>query len=44
MTNKLKEREKIKSMGGSLRKYFKNKSAKEVIKELQKERRESDRS
>jgi len=34
-------KEKFKSMGGSLKKYYKNKSLKEVLDELQKERRES---
>jgi len=34
---------KTKSMAGSLAKYYKNKTLKEVLKELQDERRESDR-
>ena len=36
-------KEKYKSMGGSLKKYYKNKSLKEILDELQKERRKSDR-
>ena len=34
-------KEKFKSVGGSLKKYYKNKSLKEILNELQKERRES---
>jgi predicted CopG family antitoxin len=37
------EKTKEKSMGGSLKKYFKNESLKEVLKELQNERRKSNR-
>ncbi len=37
------ERTKGESMAGSLKKYFKNKSSKELLKELQNERRKSDR-
>lgn len=36
-------KEKFKSIGGSLKKYYKNKPLKEILNELQKERRESDR-
>ncbi len=36
-------KEKYKSIGGSLKKYYKNKSLKEILDELQKERRENDK-
>jgi hypothetical protein len=36
-------RSKEKSMAGSLAKYYKNESTKEMVKELQAERRKSDR-
>ena len=37
------DRTKKKSMAGSLAKYYKNKSLKEILKELQDDRRKSDR-
>lgn len=37
------ERKKPKSMAGSLKKYFKGQTTREIVKELQDERRKSDR-
>ncbi len=36
-------RKEVKSMAGSLKKYFKNESLKKILKELDDERRKSDR-
>ena len=39
----MKKQKKVKSMAGSLRKYWKDYSTEKMIKELQEERRKSDR-